>query len=383
MTSEEIPPPPPDEERFEASDDRPPPPPQQERSEGEWSTSGPRGRNPHQYREPREPREQKRDPQDMGNLPQHLEGVSRELAMVLRHKAYNYGIEVDHENWVKLSELSKVNTLRQVKRDDLETIIQESYSKNRPRFETTEREGVWYVRATHKHSSGESRWSDSRGDRGERNYGRERRRNHRNWDNDETPADGCQSAEPLEIQLGKIEPAAPPEPAGPDPWAKKDPWGGDDGDAWESGHGGCLEPPPPSVSPCSASVQAPAQGPPPVPFSAAPAASSSQGEAKSSESSTGTAAAASQETYSPGSYTWEHGWEAYVDNSTGCDRTWFWRAATGARPEEFFFEDQAQSRSWGMYSSDGIGRWWWNEKTGQCFTDPRGKPRPQDIPVPS
>lgn len=95
----------------------------------------------------------KQDPEDQGELPMHLMGCSRMMAMILRHSAESYGLRLESDGWCSLRNLLSVSELQSFTEDDVKFIVSESYSKDRPRFELKfeEETGLW-IRATHKHS---------------------------------------------------------------------------------------------------------------------------------------------------------------------------------------------------------------------------------------
>lgn len=267
-------------------------------------------------------RSRRKDPRDLVDLSDDLDRLSRTLSMVLRHKAHTYGIEVDEDNWVKLSALARCDNLRTVSRDDLEAVVNESYSRSRPRFETQERDGVWYIRATHKHSA---RSADGNFMNDPNHHRGGRRRDGAAGDVPrrfvESSASRPVTAQRLEQSASAATPAENSASAGNDPWFGKDPWSNGVGD---------------DVKKQARSLrQAPeVAGIPPC---------------------------------------FEEGWEVYSETAT--ERNWFWRASGGR--EEWFFECEAQTNGWSTYVCDEVGRWWWKED-GRWFIDPREKRRSVD-----
>ena len=87
--------------------------------------------------------------------------MSRSLAKVLRHKAHDYGIQMDSDGYVEVNELinkffkgnnkegGKIPTLHDIK------CVAEDISSHKKRFELIESsEGIHKIRATDKHSIG-------------------------------------------------------------------------------------------------------------------------------------------------------------------------------------------------------------------------------------
>jgi len=92
---------------------------------------------------------------DQGNLPQRLEGLSRTLAMLLRHRGNFLGMQFQEDGFVRLSDLMQVEIpeIQRAQFEDIEVVVRESYSGDHPRFEFMEEQpGVWYIRATDKHT---------------------------------------------------------------------------------------------------------------------------------------------------------------------------------------------------------------------------------------
>lgn len=96
-----------------------------------------------------------RDPEDMGNLPGHLEGMSRTLARILRHAAPQVGIRLHGDaGWCRLDNVLQLPDFKSFSEGDVEEVVRESYSKDRPRFELKLEDGFSWIRATHKHTTG-------------------------------------------------------------------------------------------------------------------------------------------------------------------------------------------------------------------------------------
>lgn len=84
-------------------------------------------------------------------MPSQLLALSRSLARVLRHDLHL--LSADEDGWCPLDEVLQLPEVTGWSEWDLETVIQESFSKDRPRFEMETRSDGRWVRATHKHSS--------------------------------------------------------------------------------------------------------------------------------------------------------------------------------------------------------------------------------------
>ena len=90
----------------------------------------------------------RQDSRDLGNLPDHLVPLSLHMMNVLRRD--RKGLWTDSSGWVSLRRLLQLNRFAHFSCADIETVVQESYSKSRPRFEMQSRFGEIYVRAAHK-----------------------------------------------------------------------------------------------------------------------------------------------------------------------------------------------------------------------------------------
>eukprot|EP00929_Paragymnodinium_shiwhaense_P103225 TRINITY_DN6655_c0_g1_i1.p1 TRINITY_DN6655_c0_g1~~TRINITY_DN6655_c0_g1_i1.p1 ORF type:complete len:400 (-),score=72.62 TRINITY_DN6655_c0_g1_i1:278-1477(-) len=95
------------------------------------------------------------DPNDAGNLPQNLLEMSRRLAKVLRHESLELGLEPDPDGFVEVDKIMNLPEFMSYSDRDLEVVVQESFSKHKPRFLLQNREdnSVW-IRATHRHTGG-------------------------------------------------------------------------------------------------------------------------------------------------------------------------------------------------------------------------------------
>jgi len=90
------------------------------------------------------------DPQDVGNLPPRLLPLSRKLATFLRHRAGGIR-EIDDEGWTPIQQVLALEDFREYNHSDLRTVVEESFSKDKPRFEIKTREDdVVLIRAAHK-----------------------------------------------------------------------------------------------------------------------------------------------------------------------------------------------------------------------------------------
>lgn len=87
------------------------------------------------------------DPEDQGNLPNELIPVSRSLARLLR---YGRDVQLDKDGWAAVSDVLSSYEMNGVSRQDLETVVKESFSKSIPRFEMNDLGGKFYIRAGHK-----------------------------------------------------------------------------------------------------------------------------------------------------------------------------------------------------------------------------------------
>lgn len=91
---------------------------------------------------------------DIGNVPQRLVWLSRNLAMVLRHGADKRGVNLEGpEKWARLSQILALPGFASHTEADLEEVVRESHSGDQPRFEIKkEATGQTWIRATHKHT---------------------------------------------------------------------------------------------------------------------------------------------------------------------------------------------------------------------------------------
>eukprot|EP00418_Pyrodinium_bahamense_P092356 CAMPEP_0179047840 /NCGR_PEP_ID=MMETSP0796-20121207/19404_1 /TAXON_ID=73915 /ORGANISM="Pyrodinium bahamense, Strain pbaha01" /LENGTH=312 /DNA_ID=CAMNT_0020744297 /DNA_START=65 /DNA_END=1003 /DNA_ORIENTATION=+ len=100
-----------------------------------------------------EPREFNVDPRDEGALPRRLLPLSRTMARVLRHSGPGAGLAIDEEGWCSVAALMRMRELAGWAEADLRTVVKESFSKTRPRFELKQSgEKDMFIRATHKHT---------------------------------------------------------------------------------------------------------------------------------------------------------------------------------------------------------------------------------------
>jgi len=98
------------------------------------------------------PREYNVDPLDEGNLPSEFMPLSRMMARVLRHSGRSAGLIIDAEGWCSLTAMLRLPDLSGWRQEDVHTVVQESFSKTRPRFELKGSGESLQIRATHKHS---------------------------------------------------------------------------------------------------------------------------------------------------------------------------------------------------------------------------------------
>ena len=91
------------------------------------------------------------DPEDQGNMPNHLLPLSRNLASVLRYPQ-NYGLDngVDDDGWVDLVKVLPLPLFGRASAADIKTVVKESFSTNKARFETVRRGEQLLIRAAHK-----------------------------------------------------------------------------------------------------------------------------------------------------------------------------------------------------------------------------------------
>lgn len=104
---------------------------------------------------PRRSMQERQDPRDIGCLPNRLIGPSRVLASFLRHTAGTQGYPtLDTNGYMSVRMLSTVffKGLHELKEEDIHTIVNESYSKTRKRFELHTIDNELMIRATHNHS---------------------------------------------------------------------------------------------------------------------------------------------------------------------------------------------------------------------------------------
>uniref|UniRef100_A0A7S1AYK5 2'-phosphotransferase n=1 Tax=Noctiluca scintillans TaxID=2966 RepID=A0A7S1AYK5_NOCSC len=87
-----------------------------------------------------------------GILPEHLVGLSRTLARLLRHSGVGEGLHIDRDGFCRTDEIKY--HIGGVSDADLMAVVNESFSWNQPRFQTKECNGEVLIRATHKHSKG-------------------------------------------------------------------------------------------------------------------------------------------------------------------------------------------------------------------------------------
>jgi len=121
-----------------------------------------------------------RDARDQGNLPERLLGVSYELAKFLRYRAHESGL-CGNDGWMAVQGV--IHELGgEWSTDDIRQVVQESYSKDKPRFELKSADGADYVRAFNVEEyrarhSGSGRggrrddYREARGGGGSRGYG--------------------------------------------------------------------------------------------------------------------------------------------------------------------------------------------------------------------
>eukprot|EP00397_Hematodinium_sp_SG-2012_P019515 GEMP01020052.1.p1 GENE.GEMP01020052.1~~GEMP01020052.1.p1 ORF type:complete len:450 (+),score=111.59 GEMP01020052.1:169-1518(+) len=99
--------------------------------------------------------ENKQDSRDIGDLPKHLIALSRDLAHFLRHCA---GTEeypsLSPQGWmaVRILRTMRFRTLHHISDEDIHKVVQESFSKQKPRFQLRTNEGELEIRALHNHS---------------------------------------------------------------------------------------------------------------------------------------------------------------------------------------------------------------------------------------
>lgn len=92
------------------------------------------------------------DPEDQGNLPERLLPLSRALARVLRHTVCGQ----DSEGWTRIDRIMDLPEMSSWTEDDLDLVVAESFSKDKPRFEVHRRHYARLIRATH-HRTKDSR----------------------------------------------------------------------------------------------------------------------------------------------------------------------------------------------------------------------------------
>ena len=86
-----------------------------------------------------------------GNLPANLISLSRLMAKILRHETELEDCK-DCGGWVPLDMLLRHPEMRNITLPDLRVVVEESYSRDRKRFELQLREDAQWIRATHRHS---------------------------------------------------------------------------------------------------------------------------------------------------------------------------------------------------------------------------------------
>eukprot|EP00397_Hematodinium_sp_SG-2012_P022539 GEMP01023361.1.p1 GENE.GEMP01023361.1~~GEMP01023361.1.p1 ORF type:complete len:464 (+),score=98.28 GEMP01023361.1:36-1394(+) len=110
---------------------------------------------PDQGRDSKNKLAKSQDPRDIGSLPSRLIPLSRDLAYFLRHRAGNGDFpSLNPQGWmaVRILRTMRFRTLYQVTDEDIQCVVQESYSKHKPRFEVRSNEGELEIRALHNHS---------------------------------------------------------------------------------------------------------------------------------------------------------------------------------------------------------------------------------------
>ncbi|CAJ1328858.1 unnamed protein product [Effrenium voratum] len=93
------------------------------------------------------------DPDDQGALDPRLLPLSRMLAQRLRYKdpfLRRMGVAIDEEGWADLAQVLSLDDFLGFNAQDVRQVVKESYSKDRPRFETKTEGGRLYIRAAHK-----------------------------------------------------------------------------------------------------------------------------------------------------------------------------------------------------------------------------------------
>ncbi|CAE7902222.1 unnamed protein product, partial [Symbiodinium necroappetens] len=101
------------------------------------------------------------DPEDRGNLRQHLLPLSRLLATRLRYKDGFFrkmGIDMDQDGYIDLTQVLKLDEFQRWTALDVKEVVQESFSKDKPRFQITERGRRLFIRAFHKRPGVEPEW---------------------------------------------------------------------------------------------------------------------------------------------------------------------------------------------------------------------------------
>eukprot|EP00419_Tripos_fusus_P030618 CAMPEP_0172784010 /NCGR_PEP_ID=MMETSP1074-20121228/204727_1 /TAXON_ID=2916 /ORGANISM="Ceratium fusus, Strain PA161109" /LENGTH=528 /DNA_ID=CAMNT_0013621009 /DNA_START=108 /DNA_END=1694 /DNA_ORIENTATION=+ len=94
------------------------------------------------------------DPLDEGKLPMRLLKLSRIMARVLRHSGPEVGLVIGPDGWCPLSAVMQIDEMASWSKEDVFEVVEESFSKSRPRFEVKDGDGAdeHFIRATHKHS---------------------------------------------------------------------------------------------------------------------------------------------------------------------------------------------------------------------------------------
>ena len=103
------------------------------------------------------------DPEDKGSLRQSLLPLSRQLATRLRHDDKHgflrkMGIEMDQDGWTDLSQILSLEEFARWNTRDVREVVQESYSKDKPRFQISNRGNRLFIRAFHKRPGAEPEW---------------------------------------------------------------------------------------------------------------------------------------------------------------------------------------------------------------------------------
>ncbi|CAE7769965.1 unnamed protein product [Symbiodinium sp. CCMP2456] len=101
------------------------------------------------------------DPEDRGSLRQSLLPLSRQLATRLRYKdgfLRKMGIDMDQDGWTDLSQILSLEEFARWNTRDVKEVVQESYSKDKPRFQISDRGNRLFIRAFHKRPGAEPEW---------------------------------------------------------------------------------------------------------------------------------------------------------------------------------------------------------------------------------